>query len=208
MASIKWEYTLAFIFVVCSVILLVLIVMQSKYAETSYTDLLHEIENEQSAGFTLQGIPNSPISEDTLEEYGELVERPLFFNERRPIIVSEEDAAAVAAAAAAEEEQALEDMTIKLIGIIKIPDNVYALFHAPKAKPDESEFQRYKQGDEISGRTLKEIKTDRVIISSTTGTEEILLMKPRMHRAVRKPRIPKRAKKTNRTNPFNRKKNK
>ena len=204
MASIKWEYTLAFIFATCSTLLLGLIVMQSNYAESTHTDLLHEIENEQSAGFTLQDIPNSPVSDDTLDEYSELVERPLFFNERRPIIVSEGGAAEERG----KEQQALEDMTIKLIGIINIPDNVYALFHAPKAKSDEIEFPRYKQGDDISGRTLKEIKTDRVIITSASGTEEILLMKPRVHKAVRKSRKsrkPKTAKKRKQTNPFNRK---
>lgn len=195
MASIKWEYTVSFIFAIASVILLSLIFVQTQYSENYQAQLFQEIENVASAGFTLQDIPDSPLSENTLDEYSEVAERPLFFNARRPIEYDEEGTVEQA------EQQALEDLTIRLIGIINTPDSVYALFHNPKAKPDESKFQRFKQGDDINGRVVKEIKFDRVIISSSeSGTEEIKLAKPRVHKA-----SARKHKKPHRTNPFNRK---
>lgn len=194
MASIKWEYTLAFIFAICSVLLIFLIIVQTYYSESYREQLFHEIESVDSAGFALQEIPGSPLSERQLDDYSELVERPLFFNERRPVVPGEGTTEEPEA-----EKKALKEITLKLIGIINTPDSVYALFQDPKAKPDESQFKHLKQGDDVNGWTLKEIKTDRVIISSTTGSEEILLRKARVHRAVSKRKKPKRP------NPFNRK---
>ena len=195
MASIKWEYTLTVMFAICSGVLAILIVVQTHYAESYKQQLLNEIENVDSAGFILQEIPISSFSENTIDEYSELVERPLFFNERRPIVPSDDDIAGEPGS----EQKEFEEITLSLIGIINTPDSVYALFHDPKAKPDESKFKRFKQGDDIDGWTLKEIKPDRVIVSSETGSREIFLAKKRVHKAV-----PKR-KKAQRTNPFNRK---
>ncbi len=196
MASIKWEYTLTFIFAICSVILLLLIAVQAYYAENYHQQLFYEIENVDSAGFTLQEIPGSPLSEHTIDEYNELVDRPLFFNERRPIVVSDDETTEEAGS----EQKGLEEFTFSLIGIINTPDSVYALFEDPRAKPDESKFKRIKQGEDINGMILKEIKSDRVIISSGTETKEILLAKRRVHKAV-----PKRKKPRRKTNPFKQK---
>ena len=195
MASIKWEYTLTSIFAICSVIFVILIFVQTHYAENYRQQLLYETENVDSAGFTLQEIPASSFSEYTIDEYGEIVERPLFFSERRPIVPSDD------AEEASAEQKVFEEITLNLIGIINTPDSAYALFQDPKAKPDENKFKRFKLGDDIDGWTLKEIKSDRVVISSETDSRDILLVKKRKHKAVRKPK----PKKTKRTNPFNRK---
>ena len=197
MASIKWEYTLTFIFAICSTLLVLLMVVQKQYAENYQQQLLHEIENVDSAGFTLQDIPDSPLSEHTIDEYSELIERPLFFNERRPIEISDDNGEESGA-----EQKVVEEVTFSLIGIINTPDSVYALFKDPKAKPDENKFKRFKQGDDIDGWTLKEINSDHVIISSGTDSQQILLTKKRVHKAVPKRRKPK---KTPKTNPFQRK---
>jgi len=200
MASIKWEYAIASFFGIVSVLLLVLIFVQDYYAENYRTQIFQEIENVDSAGFALEEIPDSPLSESTLEEYNELVERPLFFNERRPVVPGED-----AAEEPETEKQALKEISLKLIGIIDIPDTVYALFQDPKAKPDESQFKRLKQGDDINGWTLKEIKSDRVIISSGTDTEEILLAKPRVHKPSSRRSSSKKPKRPKSPNPFKRK---
>ena len=200
MASIKWEYTLAFIFAIGSVILLLLIAVQTRYSENYRVQLFHEIENVDSAGFALQEIPGSPLSDYTLDEFSELVERPLFFNERRPIVISEDGTDEESGG----EQEELEDFTFILGGIISTPDKVYALFRDPHPKPEDKEgnFKRREQGTNIgNGWTLKEIKSNSVVISSTTGTQEIQLTKKREHKTAIK------RKKTKRPNPFNRKTN-
>ena len=80
---------LTVMFAICSGVLAILIVVQTHYAESYKQQLLNEIENVDSAGFTLQEIPISSFSEYTIDEYSELVERPLFFNDRRPIVPSD-----------------------------------------------------------------------------------------------------------------------
>ena len=195
MASIKWEYTLTFIFAICSVLLLVLIVVQTQYSAKHQAQLFHEIENVKSAGFDLQDIPGFQSSEHALDEYSELVERPLFFNERRPIVPGEEETKAKKTP----EKKAPDEITFSLIGIINIPGSVYALFQDPKAKPGESKFKRFKQGDDVNGWTIQQINSDHIVISSDAGSEEIKLAKPRIHKAVPK------SKKRRKTNPFSRK---
>ncbi len=207
MAAIKWEYTLTFIFTIFSVILLLLIGAQIHYGESIRAQLLQEIENVGSAGFTLQDIPSSFVSEETLDEYSELVERPLFFNERKPIVLSDEESAKESEV----EEKVIEDISFILIGIVNTTNNVYALFQDPHPKPDDNEsndsekkFKRRKPGDEIhNGWVLKEVLTDHIIISSGKETKPLPLRKPRKHKAASKRR--KKSKRTKRTNPFNRK---
>ncbi len=203
MPSIKWEYSLAIVFGVCSLLLIFLMVAQLHYANNYKQQILREIENVESAGFTLQSIPESPLTDITLDEYGEMVERPLFFEGRRPIIPSNDDTAE----ALGEEQTVAEEITFSLIGIINTPESTYALFHDPKAKPDETKFKRFKQGDEISGWTLTQIKPDRVSVTAGTESKEIMLAKPRVHTAVPTSRARRRAA-PKKTNPFQRKTNK
>lgn len=193
MAPIKWEYTVSIVFAICSFILLIVMFIQTQSRENYQDQLFREIESVASAGFILQDIPDSPLVDSNLEDYADMVERPLFFNQRRPINYSD-----ATSEESSGEGKALEDLTISLIGIINTPDIVYALFHNPRAKPDESKFQRFKQGDNINGRLLKEIRPDRVIVSSDSGVEEIKLAKPRVQTAARH-------KKPHRPNPFSRK---
>lgn len=201
MASIRWEYILTFIFAIFSVILLVLIVAQTQYSKNYRAQLFHEIENVDSAGFTLQEVPESPMSDSTLDEYSELVERPLFFNERRPIVLSEDGTAEESGG----EQQVFEDFSFILGGIINTPDGVYALFQDPNPKPEDKEgtFKRRKQGADIGhGWALKEIKANSVVVASEEGSLEVQLTKKRIHKKAAK------RKKAKRPNPFKRKINK
>lgn len=198
MASIKWEYILAWGFALCSLIFILLMMLVSRVSEKADRQLFQDIENVQSAGFNLQALPILPLNEQTLDDYSELVERPLFFSERLPVIVSEEVAGSIKST-----NKVAKDISLRLIGIVRIPNSVYALFQKTKAKPEENKFQRLKEGDEIEGWTLKEIKADRVVISSATKSKEISLTKPRVHKESRKTRHKK--KKPKRPNPFNRK---
>lgn len=194
MTSLKWEYMLSSVFALCSALLLLLMVLLNNYGTNNRAQLLDEIKSVESAGFELQDIPDSSFDAFAIDEYSELVERPLFYKDRRPIVLSDAADEAVEA-----EKKASVDFTYSLIGIISTPDSVYALFQDPQAKPDESKFKRHKQGDEINGWTIQEIKPDRIIVSTEAGSEEIKLSKPRVHSAAPKKKKPRR------TNPFSRK---
>ncbi|NOQ64652.1 MAG: hypothetical protein GQ582_09090 [Methyloprofundus sp.] len=207
MPTIKWEYSVAAIFLIISILLGLLIAAQVDYAQDYKQQLLLEVKNVESASFSLQDIPESSLNDNVLDDYAELVDRPLFFNERRPVIPPEEEAAITPEERRLAEKVELKELALNLVGIINTPDIVYALFHDPRAKAGEEKFLRFKQGDDVRGRALKEIKLDRVILGSDTNTEDILLRKPRKHKASskRRPARKKPSRKKTNKNPFNRK---
>ena len=206
----RWEYTLAIIFAIISAILVFLVVLQVRYVDDHQKQIFQDVKNVKSAGFMLQDIPNSPLSESNIEEYAEMAERPLFFKDRRPIVIEDAEAAAAAAAKkkpvpVVEKKPEVKELTLRLIGIINIPNSIYALFQDPQFKPGEEKFKRFKQGEDINGWKLKEIKPDRVIISSGKKTEEVLLAKPRKQQPTKSKRKTKTSRrKTPRKNPFKR----
>ena len=194
MKQLKWEYMLTLVFVVCSVLIFILMVLVASYNDSYREQLLQEIENVQSSGFSLQEVPSTQFKEHAINDFHE---RPLFFVGRKPIVLEDADAAEETVVV---EVKPAEDISMALIGIINTPAGVYALFHDPKAKADEPKFKRLKQDQEINGWKIKEIKHDRVIISADKSSNEILLAKPRVHKKVK----PKRSRKT-KTNPFKQK---
>ena len=147
MKQLKWEYTLALLFVACSVLILILMLLQANYSASYRQQILQEIDNVESSGFTLQDVPSTQFKEHELDDYHEMLERPLFFVGRIPIVPeNSEDAEAVAV-----EVKPPEEISMALIGIINTPAGVYALFHNPKAKADEPKFQRLQQDQDING---------------------------------------------------------
>ncbi|GEM_PF-1113264 len=191
MKLLKWEYMLSLLFIACSMLILILMLLQAGYSKSYQAKILQEIDNVQSSGFTLQEVPGTQFKEHPLTDYHQILERPLFFAGRIPIVPQDPEEAEEINAE--DEVKPAEDFDMILIGIIDTPAGTYALFHNPRAKPDEPKFQRLKQNQEINGWQIKEIKHDRVIISADNNTDEILLVKPREQTAVR----PKKALKTN-----------
>ncbi len=204
MRSIRWEYSLTLIFVLISLILLVLLAVQAYYGQQYREQYIQELLNVKSAGFEMQELPSYHVSDYAIDDYAEIVERPLFFKGRRP--VDPEDVADTEVTTAT----VPKELGLKLIGVIKTPENAYALFNDPRAKPDEDKFPRLKRGEKIKGWLVQEIKPDRVIMVANGDTEEILLAKPRPKaplrlagKRLRQAQKPKtRRKKTPPPNPF------
>ena len=189
MKQLKWEYTLTLIFITCSVLIIILTLVQAHYSADYRQQLLQEIDNVQSSGFTLQAVPSTKFKENELGDFQEMLERPLFFDGRRPFVKQEDESAETVV----EEVKPPEEISMTLIGIVNAPAGVYALFNNQKAKAGEPKFQRLKQGQQINGWEIKDIKPDRVIISANKNSDEILLAKPRRHNKTK----PKRKRKTN-----------
>lgn len=177
MKSLKWEYMLTLLFAGCSMIILILIVLQSSYSKRYWAQVLREIENVKSSGFILQEVPDAKFKIRPLADYNEMLERPLFFSKRRPIKPEIIKSPVIVQP----EIKPPEEISMVLIGIIKAPDGAYALFNNLNAKQNESPFKRLKQGEEINGWQVKEIKHDRVIVFAHKNSDEILLVKPRIY---------------------------
>lgn len=184
------------VFLTFAVIFLLLIALQINLGKNYRAQKLEELRNIPSAGFNVEDIPSYHFNYKVIGDYTEIVQRPLFFKSREPIIIEEIEAESAEEAKAKAKAEALEDIGIDLVGIIKTPEGEFALFQNPKVKSHAEKFQRLAQGDEINGWQLKEIQNDRVIIAG--GEDKVLLLsKPRPHTPAKKT-------KRRRANPFNR----
>ncbi len=187
----RWEYLLTFLFIMVNVVLLSLIVTQYYFGKNYRAQLLEELKDVKSAEFEIQDIPNYHFSKQAIIDYHNIVMKPLFFKSRHPVIASEESEASSAGAI----KKVTKEIDLKLIGIINTPDTIYSLFYNEKSNSPEDKYIRFKPGDEINGRTIKEIKSDRVVISKDDKIEEIFLLNQRKD-------IPKKNKQSRQTNPF------
>jgi len=125
-------------------------------------------------------VSNTQLSEEPrnlapLAEYGEIGERPLFFEGRRvpdePILPDRTPQEVI-------KKQALN---VGLTGIMFIDDVRYALVKDAASKST----QRLKVGDDFQGWKVVEIAEDKIVMSSGNGTEEIRLWE---YKAVPPPR--------------------
>ncbi|MCF7970027.1 MAG: hypothetical protein K9L22_02540 [Methylococcaceae bacterium] len=190
MRRIKWEYMLTALFLILSAIFLLLIAVQINLGKNYRAQKLDELHNVPSADFNMRAIPSYQFSGKTLDDYPDIVQRPLFFKGRKPILIDDTEEALTD-----EAPKVLDNISIDLVGIINTPEGVFALFQDPKAKSHEDKFKRLALGDELNGWLLKDIQYDRVIIVSGTENKELLLSKPRIANPVKE--------KQRRSNPFN-----
>lgn len=158
-----------------SAIILVFMLIQFAFGSSYRSKLLKGLESEKSAGFTMKEIPDFQSSVKEKVGYKDIVQRPLFFKVRRPIEVKED-------LVTPEISQVSGDFDFILTGIINTPNAFYCLLQDPRAKDPKSRFKRLEEGEVVEGRTIQEIKRDRVIIAYNGKTEEILLAKPRPKR--------------------------
>jgi len=148
--------------------------IQYGFGSSYRNKLLGELESNERAEFTMKEIPDFKRDVKEKSSYQELVNRPLFFKVRRPIEVTDD--------VVQEISQVSGDFEFLLTGIINTPNAFYCLLQNPRAKGAENRFKRLEEGEVIEGRTIQEIKKDRIIIAYDGKTEEIMLSKPRPKR--------------------------
>ncbi|QSA96703.1 hypothetical protein [Methylococcus sp. EFPC2] len=100
-----------------------------------------------------------------LEEYGQMVERPLFQDSRRPVEAEEPGLAG------ATEQTPLD---FKLMGVVLVPQGKSALFMDARNK-----YKRARLNAKVNGWTLVKIGEDRVTLEQAGEQKELLLLKPK-----------------------------
>ena len=179
----KWEYSVTFLFIVCTVILLILMAVQYSIGIDYRTQLIEKLSLSESTGFTMPEIPDYQFSEQGISHFHDMVERPLFFKARKPIVPPDDEST--------ETSIVSEKLNFILTGVISAPKGVYCLLQNLSAKDNKDKFKRLEQGDEIDGWTIKEIHPDHVVITADGKTEEIKLAKPRLKKRVKPTRRPR-----------------
>ncbi len=110
-----------------------------------------------------------------LEDYVEMVERPLFIESRKPT-----DEAAETAQGGAETSKT--PMNLKLMGVIFTPEGKKALLVNEQGK-----YQRAKKDEEISSWKLLQIDADKIVLQQDDERQVLPLLKPKPKTASNQP---------------------
>jgi hypothetical protein len=112
---------------------------------------------------------DSALGSGPAEVYPEVVNRPLFFKERKPPKPYEEKTGDKKPVAAP--RRAGSPPRVSLKGIVKIGHETFAL----ATLPGNRNTQRLKVGDELDGWRVSRIGSDKLVLTSRGSSKEILL---------------------------------
>ncbi len=174
----KGESLVTYFFIACSVITLFLMIIQYVIGSDYRKELIEKLSISKSTGFTMQEIPDYQFSQQSIGDFDDVVQRPLFFKVRKPITPQVEDDPT-------EVSVASEELDFILTGVINVPSGIYCLLQNPRAKDKKDKFLRLEQGEVVDGWTISEIHPDRIVVGADGKREEIKLAKPRLRKPVK-----------------------
>lgn len=173
MSQLSWEYKVTVFCLMLSAFFCLLLGVEWIYGRAYRAEILQDIFKVNKAGFEMQPIPEYPFAKLPVEHYADLVERPVFFEKRRPIEKFVEQEVSVDPVI----KPPPEAFDFVLTGIINTPKGVRALFQNPKATVYADKYKRLKQGDTLAGWKLTDIHPDKVNMQMEAETKELLLLK-------------------------------
>jgi hypothetical protein len=130
-------------------------------------DIVQETTDNASAITDIAAKPVNSFSISSLEDYQEIVDRPLFYETRRP------PSPEVPEVAVQEEPEEEQPLALTLIGVMVTPDAKVALVQ----NDDTNKVERLKLGDEIGGWEVQFIDSDNVVINKSDETKELALLR-------------------------------
>ncbi|MDT4331240.1 hypothetical protein ACQE3E_15160 [Methylomonas sp. MED-D] len=139
------------------------------YGNLAWNELLKALEPPVPAEFQSEELPELPERQRSLENFAEIVDRPVFIEGRRPIADT-----ATSDATAGPDLGQIDDWA--LIGIYNKDRNPIALF---SKRNEAKKFQKLNESQSISGWTLKQILADRVVLTQAGQEKAVALRKPR-----------------------------
>jgi len=143
------------------------------YASYMRHRLLTSLTSEKPQDYKTDELPEIELTKQPEESYVDLVARPLFIKDRRPVAEPNQETAQGAASKS-------ESFDWQLNGIYSTKKTVSALFGRPKSKLVKDHTRKITVGDDIDGWKLTEIKNDRVVLKQGSTEKELLLRKPKL----------------------------
>ncbi|MCK5191110.1 MAG: hypothetical protein KAR12_13765 [Methylococcales bacterium] len=147
----------------CVLLLIILLVewLAISFSETPAVKSLSAVE-----GHDME-LPELVLTEQSIETYLDMVDRPLFIKGRKPVIDLNDDSDI-------QEFGKIEDLV--LVGIYSKDGHMIALF---SQQGSEKKYLKKSEGDDISGWLLKEIQADQIILEQAGEQQSIMLRKPK-----------------------------
>lgn len=182
MSQLNWEYKMTLFFLLCSAVLTLLLGIEWWYGRSFREEMIRDIFSVEKASFEMQPVPEYPFVQQPVESYADFVDRPIFFEGRKPIAKVVDHTAEMAAAQPVAKAPVAE-FDLLLTGIVNTPKGIRVLFQNPKVTVYADKFKKATKGDEINGWKLVEIQSDKVVMQADDQTKEVLLLKA-------KPKLP------------------
>lgn len=153
---------------VVSFLLLTLLILEWFYFQNSHQQLLDDIAGVNHQAYQADELPTLALETKEESDFKTIVERPLFIEGRQEVQTAETDQGQ-------NDEVNLKDWD--LTGIYSVGEELTALF-VSKQKGAKKKSMKLKQGDDLSGQKLEEIKTDRVVLRQNGQRKVFLLRDP------------------------------
>ncbi len=155
------------ILVISCWLLIVILLAEWVYAEYIAKQLVSTSENSGEQNYLGNKLPEINFSEVAIEQFSELIERPLFIVDRRPVINGP------GTDSRKWDSGKIEDWI--LVGVYSHDNQLTALF---KSVDKQEKYLKKHQGDDISGWFLQDILADRVVVERSGRKQNIMLRKP------------------------------
>lgn len=122
---------------------------------------LYAVENAPNVRAQPLELPSSPLRNLSLVHYRELLERPLFWSERR----------ALPSASTVEETTPNQPLAFVLNAVVTSPQSSYALL----AKPGTMELLKAQPGDVVEGWEIESMTSNSVVLTRSGERQRIVL---------------------------------
>lgn len=194
--------TLSFI----ALFMVIIIIAEFAYAKYSNLKLKKELKEVTTGKIETEVLPSINLKEKPIENYGDLINRPLFNNTRRAI-------KNITVEAIVKTTVKTTKFKHELIGIFGREAKINALFrnkNPRNVKNKDQHFFTVQVGKNIEGWIIKKINPHTVIIENNGKTETIewSKSKPKIFKTLKKrikKKVPAKKKITGKNNPFKRK---
>ncbi len=149
-------------------VLMVILFAEWAFYEYSKDELISSLDGIEEQPYLENELPGIDLSVVPLEQYAEMIARPLFIKSRKPVI--KDESIVVEALDLGEIDEWV------LVGIYSNADQLIASF---KGLTGDKKHINKEQGDDISGWLIKEIWADKVIVLQSGKEQSILLRAPK-----------------------------
>lgn len=175
MRHLSWESRIALLGLFLSLLFCLGLAAEWWYARHYREHILEEIFKVGQAQFEMQAIPAYPFQHAPVEHYASIIERPIFFEGRKPIEKVEDQSEQPDASPVA--KQPVEPFKYTLTGILNTPKGVVALFQNQQAANYPDKYKRLKVGESLDEWKLIAIESDSVSIQADAEPQQIPLLK-------------------------------
>ena len=157
------NYKLSIFLSICCIFMVIILLIEWFYNNYSEGRLLNEMESVTAASTQMSSLPEIALTEKTLESYEQMVSRPLFLKDRRPVENAESSSTNISS----------DKMELILTGVVAKPEGMIAML-----QDKEKQSYQLQLHDGYKGWQVEAINAEKVVFVRNTERNELLLRKP------------------------------